>query len=235
MKIRHPLVVRCLGFFVALVVRIWISTISFRHRPQGPDCTPHCRGLRGHWLYSFWHETLLIPAYFYSHSPSSVLISQHADGDLIAAACRPLGLKVVRGSTTRSGTAALRQLVRAARDGHLVLTPDGPRGPRRQVQVGLVYLAARTGLPIVPVAFGFARAWRARSWDRFVLPVPFSSVWAVTGKPIVVPADVSRAHLETYRLRVQQAMDECTTEAERLAGQVPEAATTAPVEANRAA
>lgn len=99
----------------------------------------------------------------------------------------------------------------------------------------MVYLAARTGLPIVPVGFGFANAWRARSWDRFALPKPFSDVWAVTGEPIVVPADVSRADLETYRCRVQQAMDEVTAAAERLAGEVGEKSAADQSDATRAA
>jgi lysophospholipid acyltransferase (LPLAT)-like uncharacterized protein len=235
MKIRHPVLIRVLGFLVAQVIRLWMGTLRFRHRAEGENPSPYRRDLKGRWLYCLWHETLLAPTYWYSHCSLSVLISQHGDGDLIAAACAPLGIGVVRGSTTRNGAPALRQLVQAARFHHLVMTPDGPRGPRRQVQAGVVYLAARTGLPIVPVGFGFARAWRVRSWDRFALPRPFSAVWAVTGAPIVVPPDVDRTELEAYRRRVQQAMDEATAAAQRLAGEATDDVATGPVDATRAA
>src|SRR5262249_2906370 len=96
-------------------------------------------------------------------------------------------------------------------------TPDGPRGPRRRVKPGLVFLAAKTGLPIVPVGFAFHRAWRLRSWDRFALPLPWSAVECVTTDPVVVPEDADKGRLEEYQLRVEQALNLATEVAERRA------------------
>jgi lysophospholipid acyltransferase (LPLAT)-like uncharacterized protein len=146
-----------------------------------------------------------------------VLISQHADGQLIAEVCRHLGFRTVRGSTTRHGVEALRQMLKAARRAHLGITPDGPRGPRRQVQPGLVYVAAKTGLPIVPAGFAYDRPWRARSWDRFAMPRPWSRATCVTADPITVPAELTREGLEEYRRRVEEALLSATDAAERLA------------------
>jgi lysophospholipid acyltransferase (LPLAT)-like uncharacterized protein len=216
MKIRHPLLIKAFGLATAALVRLWMGTLRYRHHAQGPDLTPHQPGLKGRYIYAFWHENMLVPAHQYSRPDAHVLISQHADGQLIAEACRHLRLKVVTGSTTRGGVEAMRQLVRLAGKSHLVLTPDGPRGPRRRVQAGLVYLAARTGLPIVPVGFAYQRAWRLRSWDRFVLPWPWSAVIGVTLEPVQVPANLGRGELETYRARVEQALEQATGLAERL-------------------
>jgi lysophospholipid acyltransferase (LPLAT)-like uncharacterized protein len=235
MKIRNAAVLRVLGFFVGLLVKLWVGTLRYRYRPLGRYCAPYRKGATQRWLYAMWHEALLVPAFWYSDCNGSVMISQHGDGEMITAVCRVLRIRVVRGSTTRNASGALRQMVRAAETGHLILTCDGPRGPRQKVQPGLVYLAARTGTPIVPIGMGFARAWRARSWDRFAVPLPFSAVWAVTGEPVFVPANASRADLELYTRRVQQAMDEATATAQRLAGEVPVHQASVPVEAARAA
>lgn len=216
MKIRHPLLIKALGFAIAWLVRIWIGTMRFRYRVLGPDVNPHKRGLRGRYIYAFWHETLLLPAYHYSRPDVWVLISQHADGELIAQACRHLSLKTVRGSPKSGAVEALRELLRVSRRGHLVVTPDGPRGPRRAVQLGVVFLAAKTGLPIVAVGIGVQGAWRANSWDRFALPRPFSGAACVIAEPIYVPENVDRKQLELYRQQVQEAMDRATTAAERL-------------------
>lgn len=218
MKIRHPLLIKAAGFAVALLIRLWMATLRHRHRPRGPDVTPHRPGLEGRYIYAFWHEDLLVPAYQYSRRDAWVLISEHADGRLIAEACRHLTLRVVVGSRTRRGVEALRKLVRRARGAHLVITPDGPRGPRRRVQPGLAYLAAKTGLPVVPVGFGYRAAWRMKSWDRFVLPCPFSAATCVTGEPIHVPPDATREQLEGYRLRIGEAMEQAGAEAQRDAG-----------------
>jgi lysophospholipid acyltransferase (LPLAT)-like uncharacterized protein len=115
-------------------------------------------------------------------------------------------------------------MVKMSKAGHLALTPDGPRGPRRRVQPGVVYLAARTGLPVVPIGIAFSGAWRMRSWDRFALPRPYSAAWCVTTEPIRVPADADRAALEEYRLRVERALEEASRAAEAWAARGTEAA-----------
>jgi lysophospholipid acyltransferase (LPLAT)-like uncharacterized protein len=220
-KVRHPLLLRVAGFFAALLLRLWLGTLRFRARALGTPVLPRPRRLGPPRLFAFWHEFALLPAVHYRGVGLAMLISQHADGELIATACRHLGHGVVRGSTTRGGAGALREMVRATRRGHTAITPDGPRGPRRRLQVGLVYLAARTGLPVVPVGFACRRAWRLRSWDRLVLPYPFTEVWCVSGEPVVVPPDADRTRIEAYRRRIEAAMAEATAAAERLAGAVP--------------
>ena len=117
---------------------------------------------------------MLFPAYYWSWPEMHILISDHRDGELITQVIRRLGFSVVRGSTTRGGTRALREMTLRIDQGHLCVTPDGPRGPRRSVHQGIAYLCSRTGLPIVGAGMAFQRPWRARSWDRFCVPRPFS-------------------------------------------------------------
>jgi lysophospholipid acyltransferase (LPLAT)-like uncharacterized protein len=218
MKLRHPWLIKAVGFAVAWLVRVWIGTVRYRYRPLGPNLDPNQANFRGRYIYAFWHENILIPAYQYGRPDIWVLISQHADGQLIAEACRHLRFRAVRGSTTRDGVKAVRELLRKGKHAHLAITPDGPRGPRRRVQPGLVYLAAWTGLPIVPIGFAFHRAWRMRSWDRFALPHPYSAVECVTAELIHVPGDADRLQLEHYRRQVEDALNRATAAAERLAG-----------------
>jgi lysophospholipid acyltransferase (LPLAT)-like uncharacterized protein len=219
MKIRHPWLIKALAFFGALLVRLWVGTLRYRYRPLGPNVDPNQPGFkdRGRYLYAFWHEYILIPAYHYGRPDIRVLISKHADGELIARVASHLGFRVVRGSSGRAGSVeAVRQMVKLAGKAHLAFTPDGPRGPRRRVQTGLIYLAAQTGLPIVPIGLAFARAWRMRSWDRFAVPVPWSAASCVTAEPIVVPSTSDRDVLEAYRLKVEEAMNRATAAAERM-------------------
>src|SRR5262245_6743989 len=208
MKLRHPLLIRGAAFLAALAVRTWIGTLRYRRFLLGPDADPTTPGQRGRFIYAFWHETLLLPALRYSHTPTKVLISTHADGEAIAQACRHLGLGVVRGSTTRGWAKAIRQILKLGGKKHLVVTPDGPRGPRRQFQQGAVFLAARTGLPIVPVGFAYHRCWRLGTWDRFALPWPFSPAVGVLGAPLTIPPDVGKEEVEAWRETAQLAMDE---------------------------
>ncbi|HEY8506294.1 MAG TPA: lysophospholipid acyltransferase family protein [Gemmataceae bacterium] len=217
MKIRHPALIRAAGWLGARALRLWMGTVRYRYRILGPDVDPHSPGLAGRYIYAFWHEAMLLPAYRYARPDIHILISRHADGQLIAEIARRLGLRVVRGSTTRGGASAVREMVRLSEKDHLAITPDGPRGPRRQVQPGVVYLAGRTGLPVVPLGVAYRRAWRAKSWDRFALPRPFTTAYAVAGSPVAVPAEVGPEELEPFRLRVQSAMDLVTAAAERWA------------------
>jgi lysophospholipid acyltransferase (LPLAT)-like uncharacterized protein len=218
MKIRSMTVIRILAFFVAMIIRLWVGSFRIHYRPRGRGTLPGYHEPGEKFIYAFWHEALLLLVYQCSCRQSHVLISEHADGELIAQVCRHMRFQTVRGSTTRNSLKALRELVRAAEKGHIGITPDGPRGPRRKVQPGVIYLAARSGLPIVPIGCGFSKARRMNSWDRFALPYPGTAAWCVTAEPIHVPAKLSSATLEEYRLMLENALDDVTREAECLAG-----------------
>lgn len=170
---------------------------------------------------AFWHGQLLMMPFAYPGETAAVLISQHRDGEAIAGIAVRLGLHVVRGSARRGGARAFRQMLGAVRGGwNVAITPDGPRGPRRQVKVGVVELARRSGAPIVPVAFAAARARVLRStWDQFLVPLPGSRAAYVWGESIRVPPAADRAELAKYQHLLADRLDALTAEAEALAAQ----------------
>ena len=183
MKIRHPAVIGLFAVFAGWLIRWWIGSLRCRivnwaDRPHPTD------GRHERFIYSFWHETLMF--HLGHRTRVNVLISQHADGEVIAQVCRRVGFNVVRGSSTRGGVKVLLEMVRSSGRGNFAVTPDGPRGPRRRVQPGMIFLASRTGLPIVPFGIGYARAWRAKSWDRFGVPMPWSKVVFVIGPALTI-------------------------------------------------
>ena len=214
MKIRHPALIRCLGFFGAWAVRGWMGTLRYRldFRASGPHPTdPRVRRC----IYAFWHESLLFATRF--RTRVHVLVSQHADGELIARVCRHLGFGVVRGSSRRGGGQGLLDMLHKARTSHLAITPDGPRGPRRRVQPGTIFLAAHTGLPVVPFGVGYSRAWRAPSWDSFAVPLPYSTAACVVAPPVCVPGGLDPNGLEHYRRLLEDRLLTATDAAERWA------------------
>src|SRR5260370_6652572 len=182
MKLRNPWLIRLLGFLGAWLIRGWMGTVrycfAFADKVHPADVR------RERFIYAFWHEAILFPAA--TRAKIHILISQHADGELIARMCRHLGHGVVRGSSTRGGGIALLELLRCSKRSHLAVTPDGPRGPRRQVKMGAIFMASITGLPIVPLGIGFSKAWRLGSWDRFAIPRPWSTAMCVVGPAIHV-------------------------------------------------
>jgi lysophospholipid acyltransferase (LPLAT)-like uncharacterized protein len=141
-----------------------------------------------------WHGQSLIPVARCRGRGYIGLVSLSRDGDLLAEFFRKMGWRTIRGSTGRGGARAAKMAVRAltAMDRNegsgvmLAVTPDGPRGPSRRVQPGAVFLAQKSGKPLVPVGIGVERAWQAKSWDRFLIPMPFSRVVWLYGEPIPV-------------------------------------------------
>jgi lysophospholipid acyltransferase (LPLAT)-like uncharacterized protein len=217
MKLRHPALIRAVGWAGSWALRAWVGSLRYRYVPLGANLDPHRPEFAGRYIYAFWHEHILLPAFQYGRADIQVLISRHADGQLIAEVCERLGFRLARGSSTRGGVDALRQMLKASETSHVAITPDGPRGPRRRVQPGLIYLAARTGLPVVPMGVGYDRPWRLKSWDRFAVPRPGSRAVLVTGEPISVPADADRGTLDHYRALVELAMLDATAAAEHWA------------------
>jgi lysophospholipid acyltransferase (LPLAT)-like uncharacterized protein len=214
MKIRQPWLIKLLGLLASWLMQCWLSTLHYRLIQLDKDQHP-ADARRKRFLYALWHDCMLFPLRF--RARIHVLISHHADGEFIAQVCRHLNVKAVRGSSRRGGTKALLELMNLAAHSHLLVTPDGPRGPRRQVQLGLIFLASHTGLPIVPVGVGYQKAWRFGSWDRFALPWPYSRAVGVVGKAILVPPQLKRAELEQYRDLVEARLAALTETAERLA------------------
>jgi lysophospholipid acyltransferase (LPLAT)-like uncharacterized protein len=169
-----------------------------------------------HFILAFWHRHLLLMPYAYRGKKISVLVSQSQDGELIARTVARLGIDSSRGSSSRGGIAGMRSLLRKAAEGwDIAFTPDGPRGPLREVQPGVILAAASTGLPILPVAIAASRAKLLRSWDRFMVPLPFSKVHIVYGEPLVVER---RGDLEAAAAELKRRLDGVEAAAEGWAG-----------------
>jgi lysophospholipid acyltransferase (LPLAT)-like uncharacterized protein len=215
MKIQHPLLIRAVGLSGAWIVRRLLRTCRFHFRYADPMVNPEvARRLGRRYIYAFYHEVMLFPAYYWAWPEMQILISDHRDGELITQVVQRLGFGVVRGSTTRGGARALREMTQRVDRGNLCVTPDGPKGPRRHVHQGMIYLASRTGLPIVGAGMAFRRPWRARSWDKFAVPRPYSAAACVTPEPVTVPPDADRATLEACRDEVERRMQQAMIEAE---------------------
>lgn len=212
MKLRHPLLIRIAAALAAGFIRAWMATVRKVERFHAPETNPYTPG-GPKCIYAFWHEGMLLPASLYARTGAAVLISKHADGELVAQAVRRLGLNLVRGSSTRGGARAMLEMIREAKGNHIVVTPDGPRGPRREAQSGVAFLAAVTGLPVVPVGVGFRSAWRMKSWDRFAIPKPFSRACIVTGPAIRAGRATDGGSIEALRSRIQEAMLDATARA----------------------
>ncbi|WP_165230550.1 lysophospholipid acyltransferase family protein [Aquisphaera insulae] len=216
MKIQHPLLIKAVGVAGSFLVRRLGETIDYHFRYEDPLVDPEVARRLGHrYIYAFFHEVMLFPAHYWAWPTMHILISDHRDGELITQVVKRLGFGVVRGSTTRGGARALREMTTKIEHDNLCVTPDGPRGPRRHVHQGLVYLASRTGLPVIGAGMAFKDPWRARSWDRFAVPRPFSKAACVAPAAVVVPPDADRDALESCRLEVETRMNRAMDEAER--------------------
>jgi len=208
-----PLKLRWGGLLAAQGIRAWMSTMEYRvlHYDPANDPKYGCDQPR---IYVFWHEYILIPLYLRGHCDLAMLLSRHRDADILTRVAYHLGFDCVRGSTNRGAAAALLELSRLGKKMHLTITPDGPRGPRRKLAVGAVFLASKLGLPIVPLGLGADRPWRAKSWDKHAIPRPFSQVRGIIGPAINIPPNLDRQQLEVSRQRVERLLTDLTLEAE---------------------
>ena len=158
-------------------------------------------------IFVFWHGRLLPLIHIHRHQGTVVLVSEHRDGDYLARLLHHFGFGTVRGSSTRGGVRGLKGLIRAARAGRdLAITPDGPRGPDRELKLGVLTVARMTGLPLVPVGVGITSAWRVRSWDGLLVPKPFSTVQVAYGLPTLVPRNADQAEIDEVAAWLQRSL-----------------------------
>ncbi len=197
---------RVVGRAGHLALDLLFRTISFdivggehveRLREAGSAC-----------IYALWHGRLL-PAMFHHRGQGvTALVSRSRDGEYIARVLEHWGYATVRGSSSRGGSTALRAIIRAARSGNAIaVTPDGPRGPRHKLKPGVLAAAQATGLPLVPVATGADRAWWFESWDRFLVPKPFSRVRIAYGEPQLVPRGAGPEEIRAGAERLERELN----------------------------
>jgi lysophospholipid acyltransferase (LPLAT)-like uncharacterized protein len=201
---------------LAWFVRAMTATIRF----QWDDRSGRLNGPKqGPAIYCLWHNRLAFAmAAYHGHVKSRsggaglvAMVSASRDGGLLAGVLRSFGVQPVRGSTSRRGPQALRELTTWARRGYdIALTPDGPRGPRYKVQQGVIALAQLTELPIVP--FSCEPRWKVttKSWDKFQIPLPFSRCDMIFGEPMHVPREATETEREAFRLRLEEALRNIT-------------------------
>jgi lysophospholipid acyltransferase (LPLAT)-like uncharacterized protein len=162
-------------------------------------------------IYVVWHARLLLLPYLYRRRALRALVSRSEDGAMIADLVHRFGFVTIRGSSSRGGAEGLRALAHAIGQGHsVVVVPDGPRGPREVLKAGVVVLARLTGAPVVPAALAASSEWRARSWDEFRIPKPFSRCVVRFGEPILVSRDIDTAGEETARKEIEAALNAVT-------------------------
>lgn len=177
----------------------------------------------GNYILAFWHSRFAMMPYVYPGGKITVLSSLHRDSEYLARILVRFGLDLSKGSSTRGGTQGMRDILRKVRAGFDVgFTPDGPKGPRRRVKMGVVTTARLTGLPVVPVAFSAFPARRLRTWDGTLLPRPFTRGLFLYGDPIFVPREATGEEEDRFRLALEEALDRITDDADRATGLSPE-------------
>ncbi len=167
-------------------------------------------------IVAFWHARVLMMPVAGRGQKLCIMNSQSPDGEMATRALERWGIRSVRGSATRGGTAGFLQLVRAFREGyHLAVVPDGPRGPECVAKLGVIHLARATGAPLFPVSFAASRQVRLGTWDRMVVPLPFARVVFHIGAPLEVPRAATPAAIEDLRLTLERRLNAATEAAER--------------------
>lgn len=165
---------------------------------------------------AFWHDRLLMMPLGYGGKALSFLVSPHRDGQIIGRSLKKFGLHPIYGSSHKDGSSALKEMVKTIQNGSdVAIVPDGPRGPRHRLQFGVIELARRTGSPILPLSFSASKKKFFRTWDRFLLPYPFSRGVFIWGDPIYVDRNGDRDYLEKMRLLVERQLNELTEQADR--------------------
>jgi lysophospholipid acyltransferase (LPLAT)-like uncharacterized protein len=237
-KIRSRWLTKCLTWIVAKACLLLFATcrkVLHTPDPQLRFAAEVDDGDDQRYITLVWHDSLLFPTFGGTQelrNRTSCLTSRHHDGSYIAEMMNWLGIKAVRGSTNHGGAAAIRQMMDNARDRHVVITPDGPRGPRRVLQPGAVFLASQSGRKLCVTAFSCVHGWRLKGkWTDLLIPRPFTTIHLLIAPLIDVPPDLSRAELDRYVQRAQTALDGLNAAAEDYAaGREPAVAETLPVQ-----
>ena len=194
---------------------IYLLGITYRKEVVGEesDLSLLSRGLNP--IYALWHGRLFYITFRYRWKGIFTLVSPSTDGEIIARTVKLFGIRTIRGSSYKSGSRAFRNLIRVVRDkGRVFITVDGSRGPVFKVQKGVIHLAKISGMPVLPLTYGAEKAIVLKSWDRFIIPHPFTRVVVIYGEPVYVHRDSSEDEIEEKRAELEKRLVEMTERAD---------------------
>jgi len=205
-----PMVNRVLPRVLCAAFRLWCRTLRVRRENR----EAFLRDLPDSYILTLWHSRIFYIFYHYRcRSDICLLISPSRDGDWLAGVARLLGYSVVRGSSYKKAVSAARPLIKVLRRGQrIIVVADGSRGPRHKAQSGSIHLAAITGVPVIPLAWDARTKIEFNSWDRFVLPLPFTRITLNMGEPIHVPRGASDGVIQEKTLELETALNRLTAE-----------------------
>jgi lysophospholipid acyltransferase (LPLAT)-like uncharacterized protein len=193
------------GLLGPILIRLY--GLTWRVKWEGIENLTKARSLCGQVLFCFWHSRLLGLCYTHRNRNIGIMVSKSFDGEWISRVVQKLGYRVFRGSASRDGARALLEMMNN-KAGDLALTVDGPRGPAQKVKPGAVTLAAHSGLPIVPITYVAEKAWCLNSWDRFVLPRPFSKITVRYGRMIRIAPDIKGDQIDNVIEKIENGINE---------------------------
>ncbi len=216
-SIKRSLLLRLIPPFAHLLILILSRTITFEL--VGQEMVDDFRKRGKNIILAFWHSRLLLMPYYYRRFLGGpgifAMVSRSRDGEYISRLLRRLGHQVVRGSTASGGGKAFLELSQKVDSGYdVAIIPDGPQGPRNKAKIGAIHLAQRTNSPIIPITYSASRRKVLKSWDGFILPLPFSRGVVIIGKPLEVGKESDKRIREEKRAELEGVLNSITHEAD---------------------
>ena len=157
---------------------------------------------------TFWHYSIIYVLYHMRHYSGTAMVSASRDGEYIARLAEKFGFDTVRGSRNNKSVEGLKAMLRAIRNGsNAAIVADGSQGPPRIVQAGSILLASRTGAPIIPMVYAASSYFTIPSWDRTIIPKPFSRIDFYYGEPLCIPAKATPEEMEEYRVHLEKRLN----------------------------
>ena len=194
-----------------LVVLIRITGSTTRLKQVNREVLKKALQEYGSVIVATWHQNIYFSIWLLQKQELTALISSSEDGEVISAVFDHFCYKAVRGSTTRGGIPALKQLIKLLKDKTSVaITPDGPLGPAEKIQSGVILLAKYAGVPIIPWCYEARHQWRLKSWDKHKIPKPFSAIVESFGEPFHVPKKLLPEDVPVFCEKLETILKELT-------------------------
>ena len=203
-----------LPYFLYVFILIWCWTI--RESRKTPEMEDYVRKLSGNYILTLWHGRIFYLFYYLRRRPDfHLLISPSQDGDLLARLAQLMGYSVIRGSTFKKAISSTRSLLKVLRRGErIIIIADGSRGPRMKAQAGSIQIAGITDSPLIPMTYGAMRKIELSTWDRFVLPLPFTRCTINFGQRISVPYRPNEIIIQEKQEELEKTLNLLTEESE---------------------